>query len=283
VLARVSPYHYPEAAQTVEAQEYLKRVVAERKLGNTPVERAVLAGEAAEAILEKAASGGADLIVMATHGRGGVARALLGSVTERVLHRSPVPVLVVRPDEAPVTAIGTLLVPYDETPGSVAALTLARSVAVMTGARLVLVQVVPPLPRWADGEEIEPEWEEETRQGAQRALDELARDLVRHGVQAQGRAVVGAVAGAIMAVAQEVQADAIVMSTQARTGIQRAMLGSVADAIVRKAAQPVLLIRQSAEEAPASVGAAAPDAGEEAAATRQALNLQMRALSFPRR
>ena len=101
-------------------------------------------------------------------------------------------------------------------------------------------------------------------------------------MQAKGCAVVGAVAGAIMAVATDVRADAIVMSTHARTGIRRAMLGSVADTIVRKAAQPVVLIRQMADETPARAEAAEPDTGEGAAATRQALNQQMGALSSPR-
>jgi universal stress protein A len=56
----------------------------------------VLTGQAARAIAERAINSGADLIVMGTHGRSGVAHLVLGSVAERVLRIAPCPVLVVR-------------------------------------------------------------------------------------------------------------------------------------------------------------------------------------------
>jgi len=55
-------------------------------------------GEPAAEIVEFAQQGGFDLIVMSTHGRTGIAHALLGSVAERVVRRSPVPVLTIRPE-----------------------------------------------------------------------------------------------------------------------------------------------------------------------------------------
>ena len=60
-------------------------------------------GEAADGILRQAQETDADLIVMATHGRKGVSHFLIGSVAERVIRRSPRPVLVVRPKEAAAT------------------------------------------------------------------------------------------------------------------------------------------------------------------------------------
>jgi nucleotide-binding universal stress UspA family protein len=59
------------------------------------VTRKVVIGNAAEDIVHTATSGGFDLVVIGTHGRGGLAHIALGSVAERVLRRSPVPVLVV--------------------------------------------------------------------------------------------------------------------------------------------------------------------------------------------
>jgi nucleotide-binding universal stress UspA family protein len=159
-----------------------------------------------------------------------------------------VPVLLVRPGGAPVTRIKTLLVPYDGTPDSVAALRIARAVAAMPGARIVLAQVVPPRPGWDQGPGSGAEQEAGTRAVVQQALDDLARDLMRHGIPAQGRAVVGPVVESIVAVATEVAADLIVMSTHARTGLPRAVLGSVADAVARSASRPVLLIRRPAGE-----------------------------------
>lgn len=77
-----------------EAEVYLRE--AAHRLAGFPVEYAVRFGDPAEEIIEEARESGADLIAMATHGRTGVARLLLGSVAEAVLRRSEVPVLLVR-------------------------------------------------------------------------------------------------------------------------------------------------------------------------------------------
>lgn len=77
-----------------ESMVYLRE--AARRLAGFPVEFRVRFGEPAEEILGEARESGADLIAMATHGRTGVARLVLGSVAEAVLRRSAVPVLLVR-------------------------------------------------------------------------------------------------------------------------------------------------------------------------------------------
>ena len=74
--------------------DYLRE--AAHQLAGLPIEYAVRFGEPAEEILEEAREFGADLVVMATHGRSGVARLMLGSVAEAVLRRSEVPVVLVR-------------------------------------------------------------------------------------------------------------------------------------------------------------------------------------------
>ncbi|AFZ74683.1 universal stress protein [Natronobacterium gregoryi] len=75
------------------------------------VETGVLEGSPNRVIVEEASREDCDLIVMGTHGRGGIDRLLLGSVTERVVRNAPVPVLTVRVDPAEATdkpdAVGT--------------------------------------------------------------------------------------------------------------------------------------------------------------------------------
>jgi nucleotide-binding universal stress UspA family protein len=86
-----------------EAEEYLAAVVkrlADRGIGR--VETHVWYGPAAAAIVEAAAAQKADLIVMSTHGRSGLGRLVLGSVTESVLRGTTVPLLIVRADHAPL-------------------------------------------------------------------------------------------------------------------------------------------------------------------------------------
>lgn len=77
-----------------DAEVYLRGAAA--GLGHLPVEHAVRFGEPVEEILQEAREWGADLIAMATHGRSGVTRLVVGSVAETVLRRSEVPVLLVR-------------------------------------------------------------------------------------------------------------------------------------------------------------------------------------------
>lgn len=69
---------------------------AEERIADVPVERVLVEGSPGKQIVEYADSEGCDLIVMGTHGRGGIDRLLLGSVAERVVRTSNVPVLTVR-------------------------------------------------------------------------------------------------------------------------------------------------------------------------------------------
>jgi nucleotide-binding universal stress UspA family protein len=88
-------------ADTIAAQTQAElKATFDRVAGGGPVPvidvaLAVAVGKPAEEIVRRAAECGADLIVMGTHGRGAAQRWLMGSTTERVLHHSPVPVLVV--------------------------------------------------------------------------------------------------------------------------------------------------------------------------------------------
>jgi nucleotide-binding universal stress UspA family protein len=221
-------------------------------LGEINVRGELRHGDVVEQLLAAAREANADLIAMATHGRSGVARAWFGSVTERVLAESPVPVLVLRADSETRTGLKTVLVPVESSPGSATALAMVRELAGATNARAILLQVVAPLPRWGSGVEISPGWEEEARSGAQQFVERLAARLREQGVAAEGLAVVGSVPETIGRVAREQHTDLIVMSTHALTGPRRALLGSVADAVVRTAGLPVLLIRQGGGDTPAS-------------------------------
>jgi nucleotide-binding universal stress UspA family protein len=228
-------------------QESLSRIADELGKSNLRVASVVQAAAApADAILRQAREGGADLIVMATHGRGGLARAVLGSVAERVVADSPVPVLLLRPGGHRVTRIQRLLVPVDGTPGGILALGVAAPFARATGAQIVLLQVVVPLAPYAgvDAAFIDPAWDDEALASAEHYVSGLAARLERAGLTAEGRATVGQPADTIVRTVAETGADVIVMSTHALTGPARAVLGSTADEVVRTGDRPVLLVRQ---------------------------------------
>lgn len=197
---------------------------------------------------------GADLVVMTTHGRGALGRALLGSVADQVLRAAKAPVLLVRPpDDAPppdtAWRADEILVPLDGSRLAEAALDPAARLARLLGARLSLVQIVvpvatttnPPLPFPAGFDE---RLTQIRRREAQDYLDEVA-DGLRSGGLTVGAAVVVAAgaAGALVELSHSGRAGLIVIATHGHGGVRRLALGSVADKLLRVSGAPVLVVR----------------------------------------
>jgi nucleotide-binding universal stress UspA family protein len=86
-----------EAGSKAAAEEYLKRLTSKIKYNGVKIEWEVIVGKAAESIADYASSSGADLIAIATHGRSGVGRWVWGSVADKLLRSSLIPILMVRP------------------------------------------------------------------------------------------------------------------------------------------------------------------------------------------
>jgi nucleotide-binding universal stress UspA family protein len=259
VLLRVVPEGMlgPDEPASEGARKNLAAIAAELGRAHLTVHPLVQAGVSpAEEILWAAEREHADLIVMATRGQMGIRRAVLGSVAERVVAESPIPVLLLRPGGHRVTHLTTLLVPVDGSPGAALALGLAVPLAQATGARLVLVDMVPSVVEAATRRAtaftpliVDPAWDEEALASARSYVEGLVARLRQAGVEATGRALMGQAAEGIVEVGNEVGADLIVMSTHGLTGPARTILGSVADAVVRTAHRPVLLLRRGAGEA----------------------------------
>lgn len=194
------------------------------------------------------------LIVMATHGRSGLARLARGSVAEAVLQRSAAPVLLLGPGDRQAAGgpLGGIVVPLDGTPAGAAALGPAAQLARALGLELFLLRVVVPGP--ADDyspllgtyDEADPElrYDQAALDDAQHYVDLQVARLRECGVAAQGRAVFGAATETIIETAERLEAGLIALSTHALHGQARAVLGSVADAVVRQAPCPVLLLRR---------------------------------------
>ncbi|WP_251330394.1 universal stress protein [Haloplanus pelagicus] len=207
----------------------------------------VLQGEPYSTIVDYAATNDVDLAVMPTHGRRGLERFLLGSTTERVVRRSEVPVLTIRPDED-VTArhpYRNVLVPTDGSDPSAAALDLAVDVVGDGGPGLHLLSVVDVA---SLGIEVRTDI-------AVDALEERANEILE---TAEGTAAAGGVAPAATTVeygtsiARVVRSyvadhdvDLVIVGTHGRTGFDRYVLGSVTEKLVRTAPVPVLTVRGS--------------------------------------
>ncbi|MBV9326235.1 MAG: universal stress protein [Chloroflexi bacterium] len=241
-------------ASANDAANKLTRVAGELGANGVRVESAVRRGQAADEIIQQVREQAADLVIMRTRGRAGIERAVLGSVGERLLSRSDVPIVMLRPGGRRLDRIANVLVPVDGSPGGALAMSHAVGLAKATGAQIRLLEVVVPMvfqaltpnegPMYYD-----PAWDDEALSAAQTYVAGMVTRLGEAGVVASGEARTAPdIPGAIVQAADEHTADLIVMSTQALTGLQRALLGSVADAVVRASACPVLLLHRRNQE-----------------------------------
>jgi nucleotide-binding universal stress UspA family protein len=236
-----------------EEQEYLEALA--RSIGadhGVAATDALLDGPVASAVARHSRDADIDLVVMSTHGHGGFRRTWLGSTADRLLRKLRVPILLVRPLDS-VTPVGPqrafhhALVALDGSDPAERALEAAAGLPFAPNARCTLLRIAPmpvmpgssfvPDTARANREELD----ERTRKAAeylQSMADVAGRhwDVVDQHVVASYRT-----AESILTEADESGADLIVVGTHGRTHLGRAVLGSVADKVVRGATVPVLV------------------------------------------
>jgi nucleotide-binding universal stress UspA family protein len=213
------------------------------------VEGTVDAGVAHEIILEHAAD--CDLVVMGSHGRTGLERALLGSVTEKVVRLADQPVVTVRAGDGspPRYPYEDVLIPTDGSEGALAAVDRGVAVAAAHDATVHGVSVV-------DERALEPG----VGPGMERLEDSLT-ERARRAVQSVEAAVTttdvedvrtevrsGTPHREIVAAIEENDVDLVVVGTHGRTGLERYLLGSVAERVLRTSPVPVMTVRRSADD-----------------------------------
>jgi nucleotide-binding universal stress UspA family protein len=239
------------------AQNYLDDLVA-RVSAEAPVEagRSLLLGQPADALCAWLPTSGTDLVVMTTHGRGPLSRFWLGSVATELAQCSPVPVLLVRPKEGPPDlaadpAPRRILIPLDGSPFGERIIPVAAAVGALSGAGYRLLRVVPPVLTSSGGGLGElgagtPTVAEQLRDEASCYLAGLAARAPGLSAAVTRVAVDWPPAVAILADADANGIDLIALETRGRSGLAKALLGSVADKVVRGATVPVLLQRPAA-------------------------------------
>jgi nucleotide-binding universal stress UspA family protein len=187
---------------------------------------------------------------MTTHGRGALGRWIFGSVADRVARSSPVPVLLVRPRErepGPV-AIRRLVVPLDESPLSEEALSMAQALATRLGVPIHLITVIDVMriipaevaPVVAFDAAVYEETLSQLDAGAAALLANVSQRLEREGVHTSSKVAHGSPFTTIVDAVHD--GDLIVMTSHGRGGVQRWLLGSVAEKLVREAPVPVVLV-----------------------------------------
>lgn len=183
------------------------------------------AGDPAFAILRLARSRRVDLIVMGTHGRTGLKRALLGSVTESVIRQSPVPVLAVREGSG---AVRSVLAPVNFTDYSYYGFTYAAALSSALNARLTAFHV-----------HVDPIWNGNPQDKLVKLLDSLPAPLRKACRPLVETAESDAARGILKAGAKH---DLIVVVAHEKSPVKEMILGTTAERVLRRSPASVLIV-----------------------------------------
>ena len=242
-----------------EAREYVAGVAERLRAQGVGVETTIAVGRPAEEIVSVAKRQGCRLIAMSTHGRTELGRAILGSVTDKVVHSSHLPVLTITPERAGAYSqadapLSRVLVPLDGSPLAETVLPFVKRLAGALSLDVTLVRVAQlasvakpysaTLLAYGDHVDVDLKVQEKCRD----YLSVTAERLRGEGLQVTWRLLTGPAAIGINELAREVPQDMIVMATHGRSGVARWVLGSVTEAIVRSSGDPVLIVPASGQE-----------------------------------
>lgn len=266
VVTPLTPAHFAEPSLEVdhrwfqeameEAESYLERVRDRMGVrgGGTALATTVLPGPVVHSLERHAHQGGADLVVLTTHGRGPLQRAWLGSVADGLVRRLELPILLVQPqEEGEPDLTGSfqashMMIPLDGSDRSREVLEPGLALARLTGAKVTLVHVVPPhLPvgsMYIPHMVLEQHEDQKRMAAAKATLDALAAELRAQGVDVSAEVLTGdRPAPALLSHMEEHDVGLMAMATAGRGGVSRLVLGSVADKVARGSQVPVLLVR----------------------------------------
>lgn len=261
VIASGAPM--PDPALGIEKrralQGYLDEAARrERDRGTTPVNASLLEGDVADALVSEIERTEIDLVVMATHARGGLKRLWLGSTAEDLIRSAHLPILLVpRPEAGDSGAaehdgfhrvvIGLAGNDADDRVLDATFAITDRAKATYTLLHVATFTSLPPAvvgaPR-PPGElaALPPALDQAEVEQAQRYLEGIAAPLHARGVAVDAQVEMGrTVAEAIVEHAARTSADLIALATRAPGAIERVALGSVADKVMRKARTAVLI------------------------------------------
>ncbi|MBX3473503.1 MAG: universal stress protein [Planctomycetes bacterium] len=244
------PFASLSAELTTGAEEALRKLKLPASAKGLTLNRFVLSGTPAAEINAHAERHKADLIVMGTRGHGAVARFFLGSVADKVLHSASSPVLITKASKGKVKhpkkktkPFTRILFPTDFSETANRALARAVALTEDSDAELFVLHVVDDT---LISTHVPKERELILKELRRAALDEMKKGLPAHLLQhfeTTGAVKRGEPGKAIAAYAETHACDLIVMGSHGRTGVKRALLGSVADKVVRLAKCAVFIER----------------------------------------
>jgi len=199
-------------------------------------------GRPHETILSYSSENDIDLIVMGTHGRRGLSRALLGSVTERVLRLSNDPIVAVPPRaiDRDREDYDRILIPTDGSAAGAAAVDYGVAIAERVGAAVRVLFVI-------EGERGLPSLGDPLRNEAVEAVDTVAERASDRDITLTTHVQPGTPHKVINNFVTAHGIDLVAMGTHGRSGLRRHLLGSVTERVLRTSYAPILTVRQDTE------------------------------------
>jgi nucleotide-binding universal stress UspA family protein len=245
---------YPMSQEQIE--ERLRDAMRTAGVTADDVRVAAKAGDPSHVIVNEALATGADLVVMATHGRRGWDRLMLGSVAEKVLRSAPCSVLTVPPlagafaktdGHTPARmTVSAVLCPVDFSSAALHAVEVTMDVANRAKASVTFLHVVEWLaeedPRETSHFAV-PEFRQYLMRNAREQLEALVAGQPHLERGARIEVAAGRAHRQIARVASDMRADLIVLGAHGRGGPPLAALGSTTEQVVRAAPCPVLTVR----------------------------------------
>ena len=265
--AYVYPHDYVEGLKE-DARQKLINLMEGRDVNWQP---AVLAGPVASTLCNLAGTEKADLVIAATHGRSGLKRWILGSVTERLIRTVPCPLLSITPFAGPSETVspepvqfGNILVGCDFSVDSATALESALSMAQEYHARLHLVHVIEPVAyrEVLLSNAVMDEMRVNLNAKLTEKLKAMVPEEVDHWCEVQTNCLAGKPYEELIKYATIHAIDLIVLGIRGRSLVDSMLLGSTTDRVVRKSRCPVLAVgpRPESREADTEPAAAEQEA-----------------------
>jgi len=235
-------------SETETALGELYALAAEcRTLTSAPISADLENGPIADMLAAYGRRNDIDLIVISSHGRRGIARLALGSVTDLLIRQTTIPVLVVKPKASYLTPeaareFRNIVVPLDGSGLAEQILTRVVPLAKVEEADITLLHVIAPEETHQTGEVPVAPWWEKKVASARAYLTHRAAEIRRQGVAVRIEVVIGEnVADSITDYARRERADLIAIATHGRRGLARVLRGSVADGVTKSAMSSILV------------------------------------------
>jgi nucleotide-binding universal stress UspA family protein len=221
------------------AMRELDNLVARVRQAGVPADGRLVIGDVYDEIKREIEVERPDLIVMGTHGRRGVERWFMGSTTERLLRHSPVPLVTItdQRERVRVPRFRRILVTTDFSEGTADALAYAFSIAQENESKVTLMHVLHDVTADLSGK-----YRESLIGGLRKQLEDLIPEEARTWCDVATQVETGVPYRIILRMIENERPDLVVMNIHGKGMLDRALLGSTAERIVRAASCPVMMI-----------------------------------------